>query len=411
LWFVYRLLTALLSPLWLAYLAVSQRGGARLKERLGYLEARSDAPIWIQAVSVGEVRIALRLAQTLSDLGFPAALTSTTAAGIGLAVREGKPAFRPQAFPLDLPGCMRRALRRLSPRGLVLVETELWPALLEAARDAGVPAFVVNARLSDRAFKRSLRFGGLFARALKNVRVCAQSEEHAARFRQLGALPDRIIVQGNLKYDLLPPPGFEKVRDELAGMLSPGPLWTAGSVREGEEALVLAAFASARKALPSARLILAPRHLNRTQVCVEVARSNGFWVRRRTDPGRADWDVLILDTVGELWSAYALGIAAFVGGSLVPLGGQNVLEPAYLGKPVLFGPSTENFRDEAERLVAVGGGIRVADAAGLAEAATSLLSDPEGARLRGARAQEAVLRHSGAVLRAGRWIAESLPGV
>ena len=324
-WLVYRFLTALLSPFWLAFLALRQRGGARPKERLGFLAPRSDAPIWIQAVSVGEVRIALRLADALSQLGFPVALTSTTAAGIALAQKDGPPGLCPQAFPLDLPSCTRRALKRLKPRALVLVETELWPALLEETRDAGVPAFVVNARLSDRALKRTLRFKKLFMRALKNARVCAQSEEHAARFQLLGALPDRIIVQGNLKYDLLPPPEFERVRGELAGLLPEGPLWTAGSVREGEEALVVEALVAVRESIPSARLVLAPRHLNRTQVCVEAARSRGFWVRRRTDSAGPDWDVFVLDTVGELWSAYDLGIAAFVGGSLVPLGGQNVL--------------------------------------------------------------------------------------
>ena len=410
-WLVYRLLTFLLSPFWLAYLAIRQGGGARVMERLGFVEPRPDGPVWIQAVSVGEVRIALRLAEALAPLGFPVALTSTTAAGGALARKEGPSSLHPQAFPLDLPSCMKRALRRLKPRAVVLVETELWPALFREARNAGVPAFVVNARLSDRSLKRTLRFRRLFAQALKDSRISAQSEEHAARFQMLGALPDRVVVQGNLKYDLLPPPDFKKVKGELAPFVPEGPLWVAGSVREGEEELVAKAFVTVRRSLPSARLILAPRHLARVQTCAEAARSSGFRVRRRTDGTGQDWDVLILDTVGELWSAYDLGLTAFVGGSLVPLGGQNVLEPAYLGKPVLFGPSTENFREETERLVAGGGGFRVEDATSLGEAAASLLSDPERARACGAKAREAVLCHSGTVARTARWIAEYIPGV
>jgi 3-deoxy-D-manno-octulosonic-acid transferase len=227
----------------------------------------------------------------------------------------------------------------------------------------------------------------------------------------LGAAPDHVIIQGNLKYDLLPSPDFERVKGELASLLPEGPLWVAGSVREGEEEPVAAALTAVRGRLPTARLILAPRHLNRAQACVETARSKGFRVRRRSDGDGRDWDVLVLDTVGELWSAYDLGMAAFVGGSLVPLGGQNVLEPAFLGKPVLFGPSTENFREEAERLVAVGAGFRIKDAAELGESLASLLSDPENAKACGLKAREAVLRHSGAVLRAARWIAEYIPGV
>jgi 3-deoxy-D-manno-octulosonic-acid transferase len=411
LWLAYRLLTALLAPVWLAYLAVRQWGGARLKQRLGLLEPRADGPVWIQAVSVGEVKIALRLAGALSRLGFPVVLTSTTAAGIAVASKEGPPALSPQAFPLDLPSCMRRALRRLKPRAVVLVETELWPALLKEARDAGVPAFVVNARLSDRSLKRTLRFKRLFARALKSARVSAQSEEHAARFRMLGAVPEHVVIQGNLKYDLMPPPDFERVRGELASQLPEGPVWVAGSVRDGEEDAACEALTVVRRSFPDARLILAPRHLHRTHACVDAARDRGFWVRCRSDGGGRDWDVLVLDRIGELWSAYDLGAAAFVGGSLVPFGGQNVLEPAFLAKPVLFGPSTENFREEAERLVAVGGGFRVASAPELGEMVSALLSDPERAASCGKKAREAVLRHSGAVSRAARWIAEYVPGV
>jgi 3-deoxy-D-manno-octulosonic-acid transferase len=408
-WLLYRVLTILLSPLWLLALATRQRGEFRLAQRLGALPVRKDEPVWIQAVSVGEVRIALRLAARLKELGIPVALTSTTAAGIALAVREGPPDLQPAAFPLDLAFSVRRAFSALRPRALVLVETELWPFLFKRARSLGVPVFIVNARLSERAFGRTLKFKSLYGRALKDAHVAAQSEEHEARFKLLGAYPGRVQVLGNIKYDLLPPPQFESARESLRELLPEGPLWVAGSVREGEEDLVLQAHAEVRKTSPQARLILAPRHLDRAAICCELAGLRGFATARRTTAQGKDWDVLVLDTVGELWSAYDLASAVFVGGSLVPLGGQNVLEPAFLGKPVLFGPSVENFREEAERLAASGGGFQVGTPSELAWRLVAFLADPDLSQGCGQRAALAVERHRGAVDRVARWLADALP--
>ncbi|MEW5765384.1 MAG: 3-deoxy-D-manno-octulosonic acid transferase [Acidobacteriota bacterium] len=410
-WTLYRIAAWALAPLWLLVLALRQRGAWRPLQRLGFLGARSDGPIWIQAVSVGEVRIGLRLAQALASRGLPVALTTTTAAGMALARKEGPPGLDPHAFPLDLGPCMRQALRSLRPRALVLVETELWPALFREARRAGIPVLIANGRLSDRALSRTLRFKSLYARALQGVHVAAQTEEHAARFRLLGAWPERVTILGNLKYDLAPPPAFEAARQALAALLPSGPLWVAGSVREGEETAAAQAHAEVMARLPGARLVLAPRHLDRVPAALEACSRAGLRAARRSRPGPEGWDVLLLDTLGELWSAYALGAAAFVGGSLVPLGGQNVLEPAYLGRPVLFGPHTENFREDAERLVAAGGAFRVENASELAWRVTSLLQDPRLAEAAGLKAQAAVEAHRGAVDRAARWIADAIPGV
>jgi 3-deoxy-D-manno-octulosonic-acid transferase len=274
-----------------------------------------------------------------------------------------------------------------------------------------VPVFIVNGRLSDRALRRTLRFRRLYARALERVWVGAQSDEHAARYLALGAIPNRVLTQGNLKYDLAPPHRFAEIRRELERLAPAGPLWVAGSVREGEEEAVAEAAAEVRAKIPGARLILAPRHQKRARAFAGAVERRGLTVRFRTDDPERDWDVLVLDTVGELWPAYDLASAAFVGGSLAPLGGQNVLEPAFLGKPVVFGPSTENFREEAERLAASGGGFRVESGRELSDQIAALLADPETARAAGLKAREVVLRHTGSVERTARWIAESLPGV
>ncbi len=408
---LYRILVFLSAPIWLLFLALRHRGEVRLGERLGFYPEETSAPIWIQAVSVGELRIAQRLAAVFRKRGLPVLISSTTSTGLKLAAAEARDAIGVRAFPLDLPYSVSMVLRRIKPRALVLVETELWPELFAGAKRDGVPVFIANARLSDRAFKRTLVFKRLYSNILRGVRVAAQSEEHAARFGLLGANPKEIVVLGNLKYDLAPPGNFETVREQLRGYLPGGSLWTAGSVREGEEALVLQAMLTLRTTLPGVRLLLAPRHLSRVDVSLKLCERAGLRAALRSRGVTGNWDVLLLDTVGELWSAYALASAAFVGGSLVSLGGQNVLEPAFLGKPVLFGPHTENFKDAAEGLLSAGGAVRVKDPVELGRRLGDFLADPAAAEACGLRAKKAVERHRGAVGRTARWIADNIEGV
>jgi 3-deoxy-D-manno-octulosonic-acid transferase len=204
-----------------------------------------------------------------------------------------------------------------------------------------------------------------------------------------------------MKYDIALPSNINAFRDFIAPWF-PGdrpPLWVAGSVREGEEALVLEAHRALRKTLPGARLILAPRHLNRASSTLQAAGALGLACALRSQPPTADWDVLLLDSIGELLAAYAVGDVSFVGGSLVPLGGQNLLEPALVQKPVLFGPSTENFRLEAIRLETSGGGIRVESPSCLAGELSRLLRDPARLKTMGIKALAVVEAHRGATAR------------
>jgi len=393
LWLLYRLATILLGLPGLLYLRL--RHGGTLGERLGLLPRREDRPVWIQAVSVGEVRLGLRLCAALEAAGQPCLLTATTATGLALAAREGAGAH---PFPADLPWVMGRALRRLGPRAVVLVETELWPGLLRAAQKQEVPVLVVNGRLSDRSLARTLKLRGAFGASLQNLHVAAQSEEHARRFAALGVPAAQVQVVGNLKYDLEPPAAFEAQRKALRALVPEGTtLWTAGSVREGEEAAVLGAHALLRECMPEARLVLAPRHLDRAEVCLKAAAALGLKAVRRTwvEPGTS-WDVLVLDTMGELWAAYATAEMAFVGGSLVPLGGQNPLEPAFLQKPLLFGPSMENFREVADLLLAAGGARSVSTVQELGERLAELAADPAARAAAGQRGLEVVQTYRGA---------------
>jgi 3-deoxy-D-manno-octulosonic-acid transferase len=295
------------------------------------------------------------------------------------------------------------------------VETELWPGLLRAAAAEAIPVLVANARLSDRSLARTLRFRGAFGSALTNLSAAAQSEEHGRRFGALGVPPERVRVTGNMKYDLEPPAAFAAQREALealAGLTAGGgPLWTAGSVREGEEAPVLEAHAALRQKVPGLRLLLAPRHLDRAARCVEEARGLGLAVARRSSAGPAEaWDVLVLDTLGELWAAYAVADLAFVGGSLVPAGGQNVLEPAFLGVPALFGPSMENFSEEARRLTLAGAAVQVESSRELVERMEQLMGDPAARAEMGRLAQGVVESYKGAMERTAALIREAAGG-
>ena len=377
-----------------------------LGERLGGPPpalATGEPSIWIHAVSVGEVLVARGLVDALKAR-FPARrviVSTTTATGNTLA-RQALAADGVFFNPLDLPWSVRRALAGLNPSLLVLVETEIWPNLIHEAHRRGTRVAVANGRLSPRSFPRYRRLRPLLARVLREVDLfLMQGEAHAERARALGAPPARVRVTGNIKYDAPAASGASSSgMKALLGEGADAPLWVAGSTMAGEEELVFRAFAEARAGAPLLRLLIAPRHPERAAEVATLAERAGHRVARRSALGPSSWrggDVLVLDTMGELAHAYPSATVVFVGGSLVPTGGHNVLEPGLAGRAVIVGPHMENFQEIADELRAAGALVQIAQPAELGPTVSRLLRDPSERGRLGARAKELIEGSRGAL--------------
>ncbi len=408
---LYSLLTAagmlLLSPYFLVRGLLQGKYLSNLPERLGWRfppELQSGAStsatknaIWIHAVSVGEVLAVLPLARELKKR-FPSRrllVSTTTVTGQKLAHERMPFADAIFYFPLDWRGPVRRTLAAACPGAVIMVETEIWPNFLRECRRAGVPVLFVNGRLSERSsrgYRRALALSaGALSGFLRKVLGDAtlflmQSEEDARQLIALGAPRDRVLVTGNLKYDLAEPcdsPVSAWLEDELGNR---GPVTVAGSVLANEEAAVLRAFAEVEREFPRALLILAPRKPEQFDNAAAIIAGSGHKVLRRRDlalngAGHAalsePGSVLLLDSIGELAGLYRLADVVFVGGSLVPAGGHNILEPAAFSKVPIFGPSMENFREMAAKFLAAGAAVQVKSAEDLGAAWASLLREPE----------------------------------
>ncbi len=373
----------------------------RWRERLGFVPTLLPGGLWVHAVSVGETRAALPLIRALLDRypDLPLLVTTTTLTG-SRQVREALGERVQHVYaPYDLPGATRRFLQRARPRLAVIMETELWPNLLRQCATASIPVLLANARLSERSARGYGRIRGLTAALLRDVTlIAAQADADAARFRALGA--PRVEVTGNLKYDLaLPvdlPERGQRLRRDLLG--DQRPVWIAASTHAGEDEPILEAFARLCARWP-ALLLLVPRHPERFDSVAALCRQQGFSVIRRSERKvcAPDTTVFLGDSMGELLLFYAAADLAFVGGSLVATGGHNVLEPALLGLPVLFGPHMFNFTEAGERLLEAEAAWRVADAGELAAAVDRLLTDSELRQTAGRRGQAVVERHRGAL--------------
>ena len=381
----------------------------RWRERLGFVPLLPTGCLWVHAVSVGETRAALPLIRALlkRDPDLSLLVTTTTLTG-SRQVREALSEQVQHVYaPYDLPGAVARFLRQTRPRLAVIMETELWPNLLRQCAVAGIPTLIANARLSERSARGYRRMSPLTAAMLRDITlIAAQAEADAERFRALGA--PNVQVTGNLKYDLALPDDLteqgRRLRRELLG--ESRPVWIAASTHAGEDEQVLDAFARLRARWPELLLLLVPRHPERFDGVAALCQQRSFGVVRRSEQRACTPETAIFlgDSMGELLRFYAAADLAFVGGSLVPTGGHNVLEPALLGLPVLFGPHMFNFTEAGERLLEASAAWRVADAAELAAQVDRLLADPAWRQDAGQRGRAAVERHRGALAALLDWI-------
>ncbi len=398
------------APYWLVRMATTGRYRAGLAGRMGRVPDGLRAAvagrnvIWVHAVSVGEVLAAAPLATELKKAlpGWVVAVSTTTETGQRLAAARlpESPVFY---LPLDFAFAVRKYLRVLQPKMLVLMESEFWPRLIEECYKNGIPVAVANARISDRSFPRYLRLRRLWKRFLEMISLyLAQSSETAERLVKIGAPAEKVRVMGNLKYDVQTKDASEVTR-RIGSLLQGARLVVAGSTLAGEDEVLLAAWPAIHEAVPEAALLIAPRHPDRFDQVAELIQKRAYPFFRcsqlmtATEPIRGG-TILLLDTIGDLASMYGVAALAFVGGSLVPKGGHNPLEPAQFGVPVVMGPSFENFRD-----VIVGmreaNAICIIEPAIFAETLIALLRNTEEAKALGERGRTAFQAQAGATAR------------
>lgn len=389
------------SPWLLFKAATDRRYRHRLGERLGFVRpSNGERLLWIHCASVGEVNLVKPLVRRLSgahpDLRFH--VSTLTLAGRENA-EKAFPDARVAYFPLDLSGSARRALVRVKPAGVVLVELEVWPNFLEQCWRRRIPVAIVNGRMSERSFRRYRRLRWFFRRSFARLgAVGVQNETYGERLREVGG---RAVVTGNLKFDAalaFDPGAAEREWRERLG-LGDAPVLVAGSTHEPEERILVETYKRLQATFPRLRLVLAPRHLERVADVEKTVEAAGLRCYKRTQlsPGSGTDGVLLLDTVGELAQVYAVATAVFIGGTFCARGGQNMLEPAALGKPIVSGPSLSNFEEIAAALVEAGGMKVLDNPIELALALGELLRDPALGREAGGRAREAVRAGQGAI--------------
>jgi 3-deoxy-D-manno-octulosonic-acid transferase len=391
-----------------------------LAERFGRGVPLSSPSIWLHAVSLGEMSAAAPLVRALHSRYPQLALAVTAATPAGRA--RARDLFAEVAdirfLPYDTPGSVRRFLERIRPRIAVIMETELWPNLFGECARRGVPVFLASARLSEKSVSRYRRLGGLFSGVFTpNVAVAAQSADDAERFRSIGASANQTHVIGNVKFDFRVDAGGIETGKILRAAYGAKLVWVAGSTHAGEEEQVLAAHALLQAHRPDSLLLLVPRHKDRFAAVADLLARRGVKFARRSDMARAspaagsllDQQVLLVDTIGELEALYASADVAFVGGSLVPIGGHNLLEPAALGLPVLTGPSHFNSKEIALLLLRRGAALQVANPQELAAALQRLLDQPAERRRMGNIGKGIVESNRGSVDRLLTLIEPSLP--
>jgi len=371
--------------------------------------------VWIHTVSVGETLGAASFIKLLAarcpDLHI--VVTTTTTTGAAAAAKSFKGIAEHRFAPLDAGFAVESFIRRVHPSALLIMETELWPTVLASAKRHGIPVIVINARLSERSRGRFARFRGAFDTLIApNITLmAAQTEDDESRLRSLGI--QNTCVTGSIKYDITPDKELAAKGLEVRKAAGGRPIITAASTHGDESLMVLRAFHEIKKKVPDALLILVPRHPEEFERAFNESVSEGFRTKRRSSDGMpsSDTEVFIGDSMGEMTVWFAASRAAFMAGSLIPVGGHNPLEPAVFGVPVITGPNYFNFEDIFRRLFAAGGAFAVADVNELAEKAAGLLGDPELAYDAGRRAEECASEGTGACQRTLDAVLHACPGL
>ena len=398
------ILTILLLPYILFKLATVPKYRGGITQKLGRLRKGvlkllgGKRPIWVHAVSVGEVMAAHPLIRELRKR-YPdrKLLLSTVTVTGNLTARQRVPeADAVFYFPFDYPWVVRRVIGSIRPAIVLVAETELWPNFFRELKRQGIPSAVINGRISPRSYGNYRKISGFFRQVFDHVDLfCMQSEEDAARIRDIGAKPERVLVTGNLKFDQKIPPAQRPPLSIPEGRK----VITAGSTHRGEEAILLETFTKLRKRHPDLLMVIAPRHPERFDEVCGLITNAGYECQRRTRLKGAVRDIVLLDTIGELRSFYGVCDIAFVGGSLVKVGGHNLLEPAAMKKPVIFSRYMFNFKEISEALIQADGGVMVKDKEDLYHRLLSLLDDRQAAAAMGERAFSVIAANSGATSR------------
>jgi len=417
---LYLIASVLLTPFFIYRRIVKRKRSAPLRSKLGHIESRPAGKqrLWIHAVSVGEAALAETFIKAARAKwpGIDIAVSTTTVTGQELARKK----YGPENvfyYPLDLSWAVRRALDRVKPSVLVLSELEVWPNMTAECVLRGIPIVVINGRITARAAKRYAQFWFLVGPSFHRVkRWLVQSSEYSDRLKSLGVANENIEISGNMKYDAVDtvadPSGGSSVRNAL-GIAANAHVLVGASTHPSEEATILSAFSTLREKLPDVRLILVPRHPERAgdvESDVRAAALNPMRlsVLRAAGKSLSSNDVLIVDMVGELKNMFKAADVAFIGGSLIAHGGQNVMEPSGLGVPVVHGPHMHNFNDAMEILRACNGSVEVSRES-LSSELDRLLKNPEAARAMAIRARNGFLSKQGATARTINYIAEVLP--
>ncbi len=405
---LYSILLYLLTPLFLLRLLwrgfKSPAYWRRWPERFGFsTPAFSEQPIWIHAVSVGEVRAAIPLIKSLQEkyASTPVLVTTTTPTGSAQVKQALGEKVQHVYMPFDLPGAVKRFINKVKPRAVIIMETEIWPNLFHYCKQSSVPVVLANARMSKKSAQGYARFGGFIRKTLANLAfIAAQHDSDAARLIKLGTKPEQVKVTGSIKFDINLPETLMSDTQALKKQFGETrPVWIAASTHDGEDEQVLNAFNLIRQIVPDCLLILVPRHPERFEQVTSLCKHYGFNVVKRSEnqPCTSNTEIFIGDTMGELLLFYSVSDIAFIGGSLVEHGGQNPLEASAIGIPVVFGPHTFNFSEVIKLLLEAGAGEQASSEQQLAEVVTKYMKDKALCQKTGLKGKQVVEQNRGAL--------------